>query len=49
MERLLEIARKHGSQADVYSLDYLDNNVSFENAKLKYIDSKIQSGSAEPD
>ena len=46
MERLLEIARKHGSQADVYSLDYLDNNVSFENAKLKDIDSKIQSGIA---
>jgi PmbA protein len=46
MERLLEIARKHASQADVYSLDYLDNNVSFENAKLKDIDSKIQSGIA---
>lgn len=46
MERLLEIARKHASQADVYSLDYLDNSISFENAKLKDIDSKIQSGIA---
>ena len=46
MERLLEIARKHASQTDVYSLDYLDNSISFENAKLKDIDSKIQSGIA---
>lgn len=46
MERLLEIARKHASQADVYSLDYLDNSISFENAKLKDIDSKLQSGVA---
>lgn len=46
MEQLLEIARKHAAQADVYSLDYLDNSISFENAKLKDIDSKIQSGVA---
>lgn len=46
MERLLEIARKHASQADVYSLDHLDNSISFENAKLKDIDSRIQSGIA---
>ena len=46
MERLLELARKHATQADVYSLDYLDNSISFENAKLKDIDSKLQSGIA---
>jgi len=46
MEKLLEIARKHATQVDVYSLDYLDNSISFENSKLKDIDSKIQSGIA---
>jgi len=46
MERLLEIARKHADAVDIYSREYTDNSVTFENAKLKDIDSKLQSGIA---
>ncbi|MBT9141782.1 MAG: hypothetical protein DDT29_00174 [Dehalococcoidia bacterium] len=44
MEELLEIARKVSDQVEVYSLDQTVDSVSFENAKLKDIDSKLQSG-----
>ncbi|HAZ31500.1 MAG TPA: TldD/PmbA family protein [Dehalococcoidia bacterium] len=44
MEELLEIARKASDQVEVYSLDHTVDSVSFENAKLKDIDSKLQSG-----
>ena len=44
MEELLEIARKASDQAEVYSLDQTGDSVSFENAKLKDIDNKLQSG-----
>jgi PmbA protein len=46
MERLMEIARKAADEVEVYSLDGVGNGVSFENAKLKDIDSKMQSGVA---
>jgi PmbA protein len=44
MEALLEIARKVSDQVEIYSLDQTGDFVSFENAKLKDIDSKLQSG-----
>ncbi len=44
MERLLEMAKKVCDQAEIFSLDYSSNLVSFENAKLHNIDSKMQSG-----
>lgn len=44
MEQLLEMAKKVCDQAEVYSLEYTDNNVSFENARLHDIDSKFQTG-----
>jgi PmbA protein len=44
MEELLETARRISDQVEVYSLDQTVNSVSFENAKLKDIDSKLQSG-----
>jgi PmbA protein len=44
MEQLLEMTKKVCEQAEVYSVEYTTNSVSFENAKLHDIDSKIQSG-----
>ena len=44
MEALLEIARKVTDQVEIYSLDQSVDSISFENAKLKDIDSKLQSG-----
>lgn len=44
MEELLQIARRVVDQAEVYSLDRTADSVSFENANLKEIDSKLQSG-----
>jgi PmbA protein len=44
MEDLLEMATKRSDQAEVYSIDEERNKVTFENAKLKDIDSTIQSG-----
>ncbi|OYD13928.1 Zn-dependent protease [candidate division WOR-3 bacterium JGI_Cruoil_03_44_89] len=44
MERLMQIARKVSDKVEIYSLDETSNSVSFENAKLKDIDSKFQSG-----
>lgn len=46
MERLLEIARKAADRVEVYSRATTSDNVSFENARLKDIDSSIQSGVA---
>lgn len=44
MERLMEIARKSADQVEVYQQETTSDDVSFENAKLKDIDSKFQSG-----
>jgi len=44
MEQLLEMAKKVCDQAEIYSIEYTRNSVSFENAKLHDVDSKIQSG-----
>ena len=44
MEALLEIAKKVSDQVEIYSLEQATDSVSFENAKLKDIDSKLQSG-----
>jgi PmbA protein len=44
MEQLLEMARKVCDKAEVYSVDYNGDSVSFENAKLKDIESSMQSG-----
>lgn len=44
MEQLLDMARRVSDQAEVYALEYANNTVSFENAKLHDIDSKFQSG-----
>jgi PmbA protein len=44
MEKLLEMAKKVCNQAEIYSIDYKQNVVGFENAKLHEIDTKFQSG-----
>jgi len=44
MEELLEIAKKVSDQVEIYSLERTVDSVSFENAKLKDVDSKLQSG-----
>lgn len=44
MEKLLEIAKKVCDKAEVYSIDYTYNPVTFEDAKLHDIESKFQSG-----
>lgn len=44
MEKLLEMAKKKSDKAELYSVEYTSNQVSFENAKLQNIDSKFQSG-----
>ena len=44
MEQLLEMAKKVSDKAEVYSIDSKVDNVSFENAHLKDIESRIQSG-----
>lgn len=44
MERLLEMAKKVCDQAEVYHVEESTDGVSFENAKLKNIESKVQSG-----
>jgi len=46
MEALLEIARKISDQAEIYSLEQTIDSVSFEDSKLKDIDSKLQSGTS---
>jgi PmbA protein len=44
VEQLLGMARKICDSAEIYSIDYADNSVFFENAKLNNTDSKFQSG-----
>jgi PmbA protein len=44
MEKLLEMAKGVSEQAEVYSFETTSDGVGFENAKLKEIDSKMQSG-----
>jgi PmbA protein len=44
MEKLLEIARRRCDKAEVYSLDQTVNAIIFENAKLKNLETKLQSG-----
>jgi PmbA protein len=44
MERLLEMAGKVSDKAEVFSVDSGSDNISFENARLKDIESGIQSG-----
>ena len=44
MERLMELARMAAEQVEVYAQDTKTDGVSFENARLKDIDSKLQSG-----
>jgi PmbA protein len=44
MEKLLEIARKFADQADIYYRAASNDTISFEDGKLKDIDSKMQSG-----
>jgi PmbA protein len=44
MEKLLEMAKKVCDKVEVYSVEYTNNHVSFENAKLQNIDNKFQSG-----
>jgi len=44
MEKLLEMAKKVCDKAEVYSIDYTYNPVTFEDAKLHDIESKFQSG-----
>ena len=46
MEALLEVAKKVGDQVEIYSLEQTIDSVSFEDAKLKDIDSKLQSGTS---
>jgi len=44
MEQLLEMAKKVSEAAEVYSLEETGDGVSFENGRLKEIESKAQSG-----
>ena len=44
MEELLGMAKKVCDKAEVFSVEYSDNSVLFENAKLNRIESKLQSG-----
>ena len=44
MEKLLEMAKKVSDKAEIYSLGFTHNSVSFKNAKLHDIGSKFQSG-----
>ena len=44
MEKLLEMAKKISDQSEIYSLDKIEDDISFENSKLKDIESKSQSG-----
>lgn len=44
MEKLLEMAKKESDKAEVYSTTTREDVISFENARLKDIESKIQAG-----
>ena len=44
MERLMEMAKRVSDLAELYAIDEKETKVSFENGKLKDIESSIQSG-----
>lgn len=44
VEKLMDIARKYCDEVEIYKLDYTTDSISFENGRLKDIESKIQSG-----
>ncbi len=44
MEKLLEMAKQVCDKAEIYSIEYSDNAVSFQDAKLHEIESSYQSG-----
>jgi len=44
MEKLMEIAKKVSDKVEIYSSEQITDSISFENAKLKDVDSKLQSG-----
>jgi PmbA protein len=44
MEQLFEMVKKVSDKAEIYSIDTRADSVSFENAHLKDIESRIQSG-----
>jgi len=46
MEKLLDIARRVSDQVEIYSIEQTVDSISFENAKLKDITSKLQSGTS---
>jgi PmbA protein len=46
MERLLEIARKQAEAVTVYGASYTVDSVSFDNARLKAVDTSMNSGTA---
>jgi PmbA protein len=46
MERLLEIARRHADAVTVYQVDGANDDVGFENGRLKTADSGMRSGTA---
>ncbi len=44
LEKLMDIAKKYSEEAEIYEVNYIADGVSFENGRLKDIDSTIQSG-----
>ncbi len=46
MEKLLDIARRVSDKVEIYSIEQTVDSISFENAKLKDINSKLQSGTS---
>lgn len=44
MEKLMALARQHGDQIELYSIEQTVNRIEFENAKLNDIQSTIESG-----
>jgi PmbA protein len=46
MEKTISLARKHSDQAELYSLEQTQNMVRLEDAKLKDIQSTMQSGTS---
>lgn len=44
MDKLMALARQHGDQVELYSIEQTANRIDFENAKLNDIQSTIESG-----
>lgn len=44
LEKLMDIAKKYCDEVEIYEVNYIADGVSFENGRLKDIDSTIQSG-----